>query len=80
MGTSGLPDIYTLSPRAAYKCSPNSIWIKAMKALYQRFVQRIAENHLPGQYRIVGNLRKVLFSKISKMVKHFRKYFFEIAR
>ena len=50
MGTSGLPDIYTLSPRAAYKCNPNSIWIKAMKALYQRVVQRIVGNHLPWQY------------------------------
>ena len=31
-------------------------------------------------YRIAGNFRKVLFLKILKMVKHFRKYFFEIAR
>ena len=31
-------------------------------------------------YHIAGNFRKVLFSKISKMVKHFRKHFFEIAR
>ena len=48
-----------------YRCSVSSIWIKAMKALYQRVVYRIAGNHLLGQYLNIaprsaeGNIRYI---------------------
>ena len=48
----------------------------APKVLKYSMQEGIAES----TFRIVGNFRMVLFSKISKMVKHFRKYFFRIAR
>ena len=40
---------------------------------------RLLANKVELVYRIAGNFQKVLFSKNSKMVKHFRKFLFKIS-